>query len=167
KAISIEPMNFIYLANYADLLRVNAVEYYQKALKLNPTHPVTNSNYAYLLHMYLKQTKRSIASACQEQEQPNATMNHIESVGSEEFGEVEMQQVLDEMEMAIWTTKMSFQMNNKRNCRCLAMAKSPILFIPEFEKKNSVDDTRVASPNTSWTVKEVPAIAKVVEMLDR
>ncbi|ETO08662.1 TPR repeat-containing protein, partial [Reticulomyxa filosa] len=64
KAISIEPMNFIYLANYADLLRVMnrpqyAAEYYQKALKLNPTHPVTNSNYAYLLHMYLKQYSKA------------------------------------------------------------------------------------------------------------
>ncbi|ETO26039.1 hypothetical protein RFI_11100, partial [Reticulomyxa filosa] len=66
KAISIEPMNYIYLANYADLLRVMnrpqyAADYYQKALQLNPSHPITNNNYAYLLHMYLKQH----AKACE------------------------------------------------------------------------------------------------------
>ncbi|ETO31000.1 hypothetical protein RFI_06120, partial [Reticulomyxa filosa] len=66
KAISIEPMNFVYLANYADLLRVMnrpqyAADYYQKALQLNPSHAITNHNYAYLLHMYLKQ----YAKACQ------------------------------------------------------------------------------------------------------
>ncbi|ETO02649.1 TPR repeat-containing protein, partial [Reticulomyxa filosa] len=139
-------MNFIYLANYADLLRVNAVEYYQKALKLNPTHPVTNSNYAYLLHMYLKQYSK----ACEHYQQCMEFNSHDFIVAT---NYVLCLKELKEYDQAISLLK-NFPTEDvmaQNLMKEIINAKIKVLEVPQSDTGNNIDSSLTDVPNRNRT----------------